>query len=185
MSCIGIDIDGTLYPWTTAANELAMDKFGIDDPGEHLHWDHLKGLLSSEQFAWLWTYEAAPLLFGRHDLIYPGAQEVVNELCAEHDVHFVTHRNPEKTGAITAEWISRNFVGYKGLHILDNSISKLGVLDFDFFIDDKAEIIEEFCETPLVLPIMPDRPWNLTVTHPVARRFFGWREVLDIVKENA
>lgn len=178
---IGIDIDGTVYPWTTAAHELVMEKFEIEETGEHDHWDHLARLLTVEQHAWLFSYEAAPFIYGRMDLIYPNAQSVVNELCADHDVHFVTHRSPEKTGAITAEWLARNFVGYKGVHVLDNSVKKYEVLGWDIFIDDKPEIAEEFLTDTMVEVFMPDQPWNREYSNRSLIRFTDWASVPAIV----
>jgi uncharacterized HAD superfamily protein len=183
---IGIDIDGTLYNWTAAANQAVMAQFGCDDPGEHEHWDHLKAFLGGdERWHWIWSREAAPYVFGADAMEYPGCVSVVNDLCREHDIHFVTHRNPAKTGAITARWLDARFENYKGIHVLDNTVKKHEVLAFDIFIDDKAETIEEFCGTPFVLPVMPVRLWNAHVDDPIVERFNDWSEVPAIVERCA
>jgi uncharacterized HAD superfamily protein len=183
---IGIDIDGTVYPWTRAANEAVMGRFPeTEDPGEHQAWDYLKSVLGSdERWRWLWSPEAAERVFGRLDLIFEHAADTINALAKEHDVHFVTHRNPEKTGVATAMWIREHFSGYKGIHVLDNSVRKCDVLNWDVFVDDKVETIHEFCVETMVSPLlMPTRPWNDHYKSDFVSRFTDWREVPEILQE--
>lgn len=181
---IGLDIDGCIYPWTLAANEAVAERYGLEGLTEHTHWDYLKDRLDDEGWKWLWSPDAASEVFGRMDMIYEGAQEVIQALCDEHEVHFVTHRNPARCGALTAIYLAHYFKGYKGVHILDNSVSKVGVLKFDVFIDDKHETICEFQGAwdgvaPLILA--PARPWNVDST---CHRFESWDEVPGLIAED-
>ena len=178
---IGIDIDGTIYPWTRAANEAVMQEFGIADPGPHTQWDHLKLLLPDDQFRWIWSYEAANAVFGRLDLIEPHAARVINDLARRHEVHFVTHRNPHKTAVATAAWVSLHFEGYRGLHVLDNSVKKYTVLDFDVFVDDKPETVDEFVALTNTWTLMPQRDWNVHYQDADAV-FTDWQYVPDMLK---
>ena len=137
-----------------------MSRYGIDDPGEHTHWDHLEEFVTKEQFSWLWKSKAAEMVFGRLDLIYPGAANVVNALCNEHEVHFVTHRNPYAVAGVTGRWLNYHFRNYTGVHVLNNRCKKWELGKWDVFIDDKVETVEGFVEHTRALVLMPDRPWN-------------------------
>jgi len=180
---IGIDIDGTLYDWTKAVNQAVVAQFGIPDPGPHTSWDYLKDLLGGDdRWAWIWSNEAAPYVFGAEGMLYDGCQRVVNDLCREHDVHFCTHRNPAKTGAVTARWLNGHFQGYRGLHVLDNGVSKSDVMDWDVFIDDKTETIAEFMENTVVDVLVPTRDWNAGYKHRNLKRFDRWADVPQILE---
>ena len=188
---IGIDVDGTVYPWTEAVNAAVMERFPeTPDPGEHQTWDYLKELLGSdERWRWLWSTEAASAVFGRLDLIYPGAAEAINGLAKHHDIHFVTHRNPNKSAIATAFWLNEWFPSFKGVHILDNSVPKHDCYDFDVFIEDKPETIYGFSSyAPGVTTLMPMRPWNADFAHAQGgpkHIFYTWDAVPTIVNEVA
>jgi len=156
---IGIDIDGCLYHWTLAANEAIEAKFGIEGLTEHTHWDYLYDSISPAQWAWLWSGDAAERVFGRTDLIFDGASLIVNDLCEYHEVHFMTHRNPELTAEITSRWLENWFHGYAGVHILQSSVPKTTLGNWDLFIDDKPDTISAFEKigTPI---LVPDRLYN-------------------------
>lgn len=177
---IGIDIDGTLYQWTVAANDALIEKFGIDDPGEHATWNHLYDRLTPEQWAWLWSDLAAESVFGREDLIWPGSRGVVNALALKYEVHFVTHRNPHNLAGVTGDWLATHFVDYRGVHVVDSEVEKHTIADWDVFIDDKIETVEAFASAlPNCLTLMPFRPWNEGCASGVG--FTEWWEVLDLV----
>ena len=170
---IGVDIDGCTYPFTTAVNEAVEAKFGITDLEEHTSWNYLKDRITPAQWGWVWTPDAAEAVFGRCDLIYRGAGEVVNELCRAHEVHFVTHRDPPSVAAITATWLQCHFAGYQGVHVLRNSVKKTTVMAWDVFIDDKNETIWEFTEAGVPI-LAPARPWNEAAG---IERFESWQQV--------
>lgn len=173
---IGVDIDGTLYPWTLSVNEAVQEKFGVEGLTEHTHWNYLYDLVTKEQWAWIWSEEAAEAVFGRPNY-YDGSVEAVRELIKEHEIHFVTHRNPTFVSEITARWIRHYFEGYAGLHVLDNKVSKTSLGNWDVFIDDKPDTIEEFLVRTDTLMFVPSRLWNQDVEGGI--RFDDWNEVLD------
>jgi 5'(3')-deoxyribonucleotidase len=173
---IGLDVDGCLYPWTKAVNQALLEKFGIKDLIDHPSWDYLHDTINSEQWRWIWSEEAAPYVFLRLDLIYEGAANVVNSLCHNHEVHFVTHRNPRILTAITGAWLSEYFRNYCGVHVLDNSIAKTTIYNWDLFIDDKPQTISEFNEADIRIEF-PTRPWN----SELLGGFNSWEELLDRV----
>lgn len=177
---IGIDVDGTLYRWTTSVNAAVEERFGVaglDDP--HPRWDYLREVLTPEQWRWVWSRDAAEAVFGRRDMAYPGSRRAVNSICAEHEVHFVTHRNPRVLTGVTGQWLASRYFGYAGVHVLYHSVSKVGLADWDVFVDDKAETIAEF-ENAGVRILIPDRPWNVGCGSG-RERFDDWRDVPRLI----
>jgi uncharacterized HAD superfamily protein len=174
---IGCDIDGTVYPWSEAVNLALVEQFGIDDPGPHESWNYLRDRLDKEQWYWIWSREGAEAVFGRTEMMYPGAERTINALAREHEVHFVTHRNPYRLTSVTGAYLAHHFRNYRGVHVLDNSTSKHTLAQWDVFIDDKAEIAEEFSETEALM-LVPARPWNVGV-HGI--RFEDWDEVPEAI----
>lgn len=173
MARIGVDIDGTLYHWTRAANEAVEDKFGITGLTEHTYWNYLHDTISPEQWAWIWSDGPAEEIFGRSDLIFDGCQDVVNDLCKEHEVHFVTHRNPELTAGITSDWLAYHFSKYAGVHVVSSSVDKTTLGNWDLFIDDKPDTIESFEKVGIPI-LVPSRLYNVGYG---TYRFASWDEV--------
>lgn len=167
---IGIDLDGTVYHWTAAVNLAVRERFGVA-LDEHGHWNYARDALTDEQWRWLWSSEAAELVFlAGHS--YPGAVDVVNELCASHEVHFVTHRSP-RYAAVTGAWVSRRFRRLAGLHVVQASVPKSSLGRWDVFIDDKPEVVDD-CLDAGARVLVPARPWNAGAR---GERFGDWPDV--------
>jgi hypothetical protein len=186
---IGIDIDGVLFPWADAANEAVMDKFGIPNPGPHAKWEHLRGKITSDQWAWLWGAEGSDEVFGRVGLVYPGVVPAFNALIKnqEHRCHFVTHRDPRRTALHTAEFLTRHFGGHPwaGVHVLQNSIPKHSLMEWDVFIDDKPETVLEMLTHTQAVVFSPKRPWNTEladIRHPRFLHYSDPQVVGDVVQ---
>ena len=177
MSRVGIDIDGTVYPWTKAINQALKNTFGVEGLVEHKTWNYLEEHITPDQWRWCWSDEAVIPAFGRMDLIYEYAAKVVNEICRKHEVHFVTHRNPKLLAGVTGKWLSHYFDGYKGVHVLNNGVDKTEVMKWDWFIDDKSETVRAFREKGIPI-LVPARPWNVDVGYD---RFDSWLEVREIL----
>lgn len=174
---IGVDVDGTVYHWTRAVNEAVEEKFGVEGLAEHTSWDYLRNQLTDDQWHWVWSKQAAKPVFARKGMAFPGSRKVVNSLCAEHEVHFVTHRNPRVLTGVTGQWLASRYFGYAGVHVLYHSVSKVGLLDWDLFIDDKPETITEFEEAGVRI-LVPERLWNVGFG---IERFADWRDVPGMI----
>jgi 5'(3')-deoxyribonucleotidase len=157
---IGIDVDGCVYHWTKAVNEALADKFEVEGLEEHTHWDYLQEHVSKQQWEWVWSADAAEMVFGRLDMIFPGAKQAVNQLCQDHEVHFVTHRHPRRVGGITGHWLRYHFRNYTGVHVIHNRCEKHTLGTWDVFVDDKPSTVEEFLENTEARVLMPVRPYN-------------------------
>lgn len=178
---IGIDIDGCLYPWTQAVNEALELKYNLPAIGDHTHWDYLQERITKPQWEWIWSSSAVGAVFGRMDLIFPGAQDAVNQLCRDHEVHFVTHRHPRRTAEVTGRWLNHYFRNYTGVHVVHNRCRKYQLGHWDVFIDDKPQTVLEFCEFTEALVLAPKRPYNGNLIYEPAnanfRLFSSWRHI--------
>lgn len=159
---IGIDIDGVLYPWTDAANEAVIARFGVADPGPHRYWGWLKEQLAPDQWAWLWTDDGSYAAFSRMGLTYPGVVEAFLPLLKRHEVHFVTHRDPRRTAVLTSLFLQFHFHAHPwaGLHVVQNGTPKHRLADWDAFVDDKPETVENMLRHTGARVFAPVRPWN-------------------------
>lgn len=176
---VGFDIDGVIYPWSDAANFAVMDQFGVEDPGPHVHWYHLRDVIGKERYDWCWTDEGMGMIFGQFGASfehpdgtpgrsYPWIIGVVQRFLEHPDieVHFVTHRHPATLGAITAHYLRWMFPGqsWEGLHVLKGT-DKTAILQWDAFVDDKTKTVLALADVcPAVF--MPRRPWNGDMDNP-------------------
>lgn len=179
---IGIDIDGVLYPWADAANAAVVAQFGVPDPGPHQHWEWLKEQVTQEQWHWLWTDEGQAAAFGDLGLTYPGVVEAFLTFLKDprHRCHFVTHRDPRRSGARTAAYLARHFGAHPwaGTHVLQNGTPKWKLMDWDVFIDDKVETALDMLEHTRAQVFVPARPWNEELTWCESRGWNGTRRLI-------
>lgn len=160
---IGFDIDGVLFPWTDVANEALVKKFGIEDPGPHVSWEHLKTRTTQECWQWLWSPSGQDAVFSQVDRIYPAMSRVVNRALVQgHRIHFVTHRDPRQTAVHTTRFLQRHFGAHPwaGVHVVQNSVRKATMLPWDVFVDDKYETCRDLLHRTNAQVFSPVRPWN-------------------------
>lgn len=182
---IGVDIDGVLYPWDECARDGLVAKFGIERPGPSLDWNYLKNNIAGEHWAWLWTEEGQNAAFGQVTRTYPFVTDAINALLrhGEHDVHFVTHRDPRRTAMHTAAFLSINFGGHPwaGVHVIQASVAKRRLQPWDVFIDDKPDTVFDFLANTNAQVFTPARLWNEDelggITDPQLIRYDDPREI--------
>lgn len=183
---IGFDIDGVLFPWADVANEELVARYGIADPGPHVTWDHLKQSVTPEQWRWLWTAEGQYAVFSQCDRVYPRAIEAVVGILKEpaNRVHFVTHRDPRRTGILTAEFLSLHFGAHPwaGMHVLQNGTPKHELAKWDVFVDDKPETVVAMLVHTEAHVFTPRRPWNGQLALIDTERFHYYDDPAEIAR---
>ena len=165
---IGIDIDGVLFPFDKVARHVLAHQFPGRKVPQHpsKSWSALKGEVAPELWRWLWSPEGQHRVFRMIDYRYGDAIEVVREVISEtdHEVHFVTHRDPAITGTYTSRFLAEHFHGLRwaGLHMLGQRATtpKETLADWDVFIDDKPETVLRFLELERTQVFAPRRTWN-------------------------
>jgi len=182
-SLIGLDLDGVLYRWTEAALATVHALRGREVPeyGEDQHWNHIKEVLSPEEWKWLWSDpEARQYCFATGRAYADGVRAAV-ALERRGDVVIVTSR-PADTNHVTAAWLARHGVPYHALVVVPGPGEKhlhpfVGLCDI--FVDDNPDNARNIAE--LGVPVyVPARDYNEEVQgEPGIIRFTDWEEVTN------
>lgn len=185
---VGLDIDGVIFPWADVVNKAVVGKFGIDDPGPHESWQHLKTRISGDQWNWVWSAAGQDYVFGHTFQIYTGAAETFNALLRDpqYRTHFVTHRDPRRAGVNTALYLAHHFGGHPwaGMHVIQNACEKHTLMDWDVFVDDKPETVRAMLANTDAMVFAPARPWNTelaSLRHPRFLRYHYPAVILDVL----
>ena len=165
---IGIDIDGVLFPFDTVARHVLHQWFPRHNVPEQpsTSWSALKDEVAPELWRWLWSPRGQATVFSQSKRCYHDAVQVVRELLtnSDHEVHFVTHRDPAITGTYTSRFLAEHFDGLRwaGLHMLGQraTIPKWKLARWEVFVDDKPETVFEFLTHTDTQVFAPRRPWN-------------------------
>jgi hypothetical protein len=161
---IGVNIDGVLFPWEDAVCLAIEERFGVE-LGPMTYWDAYKDTLGQERWDWIWSREGTDAVMGRTELVYPGVVEAINALTrhGDHEVHFVTHRDPRRTAVYTATFLHRHFGRHPwtGTHVVQSSVAKRTLRRWDVFIDDKPDTVHDFLANTNAKVFAPVRPWNV------------------------
>jgi hypothetical protein len=165
---IGIDIDGVLFPFDTVARHVLHQRFPRHNVPEQpsKSWSALKGEVAPELWRWLWSPRGQDAVFSQTKRRYPDAIQVVRKLLTspDHEVHFVTHRDPAITGTYTSRFLAEHFDGLRwaGLHMLGqrSTVPKWKLARWDVFVDDKPETVHAFTSGTFTQVFAPRRPWN-------------------------
>ena len=165
---IGVDIDGVLFPFDKVARHVLANQFPGRKVPQHpsKSWSALKGEVAPELWRWLWSPEGQHRVFRMINYRYGDAIEVVREVISEtdHEVHFVTHRDPAITGTYTSRFLAEHFHGLRwaGLHMLGQRATtpKWKLARWDVFVDDKPETVHAFTSGTFTQVFAPRRPWN-------------------------
>lgn len=158
MAKIAIDIDSTLYDFTTPFREAFLDLAEQDPDLTEEDKDKLfKGLY----FPWLeWRapvdavglplFERALARVHANDMIlsqrpFAGARETLQELVdAGHELLYVSNRASESLGA-TSQWLMANNFPVGELQVIEPPKGKMeAVSDCQFIIDDRPRTLVEF-----------------------------------------
>lgn len=159
---IAVDIDGVLFPWDDVAREVLAVRYGIIlEPSTT--WHSIRDAVPPSIWRWLWSAEGQDIVFSRTHRCYEPAVLAVEALIRlGHEVHFVTHRDPAKTLAYTAEFLGRHFPGltWHGVHSINSRTSKWSLGPWDVLVDDKPATVLLGVEREQAMVFAPLRPWN-------------------------
>ena len=161
---IGIDLDGVLYNWDAEARALLNERYGDVSPNTSTSWYGLRSEVTKSAWNWLWSPEGQALAFGNLASVYEDMVDTAAALMeADHEVHFVTHRDPRNAAVPTAQLLQHHFWRHRwaGLHLIRSTTQKCDLSRFDVFVDDRPETIYGFMDRrPGTKLFAPSRPWN-------------------------
>ena len=155
---IMFDLDGVIYDWAKAVREEVLIQ-GHPDPGESLSWDHYENTIDPDMWDWVWRDDNQAGIYGRHDMLYPGMQEIVSELCDCHTVSFVTHR-PRWAACDTAGMIARCGWEFEAIHVLDGWRKDLLSPQYDAYVEDRPKTLMQLASGTTGRVFAPRRFWN-------------------------
>ena len=182
-----IDIDGCIYPFSTAARYL-LHLHGVDVPVRQCaYWGELEDAVGKEHMDWLWGE-------GRRELFdssqpYPGSIRALHIIEQHARLKLVTHR-PLDIAHVTMGWLARYKINpYELIHASGEpkSVYAKGCI---MAMDDNSENAREIADGTGLPVWVPNRAWNEDIGDQLddnhardIRKFDGWAEVSDWVQE--
>lgn len=177
---ICVDIDGTItspYHFIPYLNEL-YNKNITEEQCNTCDWEALYAInmdimLKEFHEKYMHSYgEAAVVEY---------AKDIIEELCAENNVYFVTARSEILTD-VTKTWLNES--GFSGIdvHLLgsDYKVEKAKELDCNIFIEDNpynaAQLAKEGIKVLLI-----DTNYNKGVAHENIIRVSNWMEIKEFI----
>lgn len=179
---ICIDIDGTItspYHFIPYLNELYNRNITEQECNTH-NWEALYGvsmdtMLNEFHESYLHSYEEAKVV--------DNAKEIIEKLKNNHNLYFVTARNPELT-EITTRWLYNNGFEEIDVYLLgsDYKIKKAKELECNIFIEDNpSNAIQLANEGMKVLLINTN--YNTAIEHENIIRVNNWMEIEQFIND--
>ncbi|MEG1312494.1 MAG: hydrolase [Romboutsia sp.] len=177
---ICVDIDGTItspYHFIPYLNEL-YNKNITEEECNTCDWETLYEIKMDKMLhdfhnKYLYSYGEA--------LVVEWAKDIIEELCAENNIYFVTARSQNLT-EITIKWLEDN--GFSGIevHLLgsDYKVEKAKELNCNVFIEDNPwNAIQLANEGIKVLLINTN--YNKELEHENITRVNNWKEIKEFI----
>jgi uncharacterized HAD superfamily protein len=167
---IGVDIDGVVADFVSAANGWVSREYGIlSIPATTWNWfEGYPG--GAAKWAALWDKGIRQEKLLLTCAVIPGARHTVQRMMRHHEVVFVTYR-PEDVMDQTHTWLERNIGrGFELMRTDDKSEAKA-----DLHIDDHPETVDALRRSGL-RSVLFRQPWNRNwwTTLP---SFNGWGDI--------
>lgn len=191
---VGIDLDGVVYPFSTAFRFYCQERTGTTTLPEPTHWNFFVDWGLDEETFQTWLREAAVShkVFAT-EMPYPTVIEAW-ELLRNHGVriHVMTAR-PQESWGQTAEWLDKYGLKCDSLHF---NPTKSFLTHFAngkaAMLDDHVHYYKEADKVGIV-PFLMNRPWNQELLNAnrvntvleFATAIVGYNTVLGMDKKKA
>jgi len=146
---IGIDVDDVVIDFMEAFRKEAQTITGRELQGPPGSWDFANWGLTAEEEEAIWKHIYNTPNWFRECCCSPveGVQELLPELCTNHEVYFITARREGigewSTQTQTAFTLESLGVIYPQVIVRKNKGQIVAALGLDIFIDDKPENLED------------------------------------------
>lgn len=187
---IGIDIDDTITQTSVNVIQWHNQKYGTSLTYEGVFTQQFRHIFevddeetSKRIIEWHESEHIKKLEF------LEGAKEAIIELSKNHELFFITGRNP-LYAAHTTNWIETHFPNLSGrIHYAfnpyrgDGGKTKMEIckeLEVDFLIED-AEGYAMECVNNDITVLLLDHPWNRHIAHPKIIRVKNWKEITELL----
>lgn len=177
---ICVDIDGTItspYHFIPYLNEL-YNKNITEEQCNTCDWETLyeikmDRMLSEFHEKYIHSYGEASVV--------EGAKEIIEELCSENTVYFVTARSESLT-EITKKWLEDS--GFSGIevHLLgsDYKVEKAKALNCNVFIEDNPYNATQLADEGIKV-LLIDTNYNKGIVHENITRVNNWIEIKEFI----
>lgn len=174
---INFDLDGVLYPWHSVIFEELRDSGVIDF--DRSYWDFWKYDWNTDRIKPIISEMVNEVKYYIMSKPYPMAETVLNILSKNrHEIWYITQR-PVKFYDATKIWLDAwHFPQTRNLIISDNKMVVINATYFDYFIDDRVEMLDK--ATNVKHKIVMTQPYNEDDTKYKRIDLLG--ELLDIIK---
>jgi 5'(3')-deoxyribonucleotidase len=170
---IGVDVDGVLSSFTSAARKLCKQLFDgrPDDSLIQTSWAFESlGITKAEESIMWKVIDNTPNWWMTHETM--PETDLLHDLCDNHRVIFITNRKDGRVGLPieiqTAQWLKENYGLYNPMvAISDNKGPLAAGLKLDYFIDDRPKNVDEVCR---YVPKTALRDATYNQEYP-----YGWR----------
>ena len=180
---LGVDLDGTVAKFNEGFLALLTDHWRWKPcpkrfaQGEPAVWDWPEALgFTDEEVAWGWDrIRTNPMWWATLDP-YPGTEEVLSQMCFDHEVFFISARfQDRKVREVSEVWLRGLGVPDPVVLLTDQKGSLCAALGIDQILDDCLENLWDVrLATHTTEPVLMDRPWNQGVNG--YRRIFSLEE---------
>jgi uncharacterized HAD superfamily protein len=190
---IGIDVDGVLADFTTAARKVCQELFDgrPDDSLVQTTWAFESLGITKEEENILWKELDSRKNWWLESLYKLPNTNLLMPLYEKHRLIFITNRKDGKNPASwpielqTAEWLRRQFhIYHPNVIISDNKGPLMDGLKLDYFIDDRPKNVQEAVEAidpqhQATLPVLLAATYNRDYMYPYQVSSFN--EFADVI----
>jgi len=184
---IGVDIDGVIADADTLFRRRMREVFKRDFPRSKVKCFKYEECFKFSEH----EFKILCSLFLDEDLwmaMKPikGAQTALNTLSKKNKIIIATSRPPEVKD-VTVKWLKKYRIPYDEIYFtLDEKhlLPKVLKYPFDYFLEDHPYFASKLADLGIRV-LLFSYPWNEKVReHLKITRISGWKEVLDIIKNN-
>ena len=179
---IGLDIDGVIVDFTTAALPLLSEVCNRPvSPGDLSHYDLKECLGIDEKTDDYFWKRVLGTDFMLNAPPVSGALDGMSALCL-HELRLVTGRPPAMRD-ITERWLEKQDVKYDSLIFTATGSKASQGSDCDIFVEDFLEEVQRIAESG-VFTLLFNQPWNQALRLPEnCRRVYDWEDIVAIVRD--
>jgi uncharacterized HAD superfamily protein len=185
---IGIDLDEIVFEFVKPYLRFVEEKKGISKNFEEASsYDLWEFLEIEKEEAYLLVNEFFLSERGGKLKLVDGSFEAINSLSERHKIFFITSRS-ETTLEKTLNQLNNFFLNFDLYFSGENDgknkdkgelCKELGI---GILIEDNGECSLKYAEEGIRVFLM-DRPWNKNFEHENILRVFGWKDILEKIKE--
>jgi uncharacterized HAD superfamily protein len=188
---VGLDIDGVVADFITPFLQLLAERTGSGpiDPASITDPNFMQHPFLTQEIIFQCMEAASydPEFWRALEPLPSKSQwQTLEQISAEHQVAFITHRWVRDTydiHQITCDWLRRHGLTRPVVFFTQEKKSALiRELGIELFVDDRHENCEDVATETNAIVFMPNRPYNQAFSHPKVQRIHELDELWEYLK---